>query len=98
MAAGAQKPCYGPAMRIISAITWSILPFLNYGSLLLMLGGVAWFGLHLVRTAMRRPDDNNLSPAIWHGAPTRLALKMLGAGVALQIFTIIMAAIVPGRL
>ena len=85
-------------MRIISAITWTLLPYLNYASLLLMLCGVVWFGLHLVRTTMKRPDDKNLSPVIWQGAPTKLALKLLGAGVALQLFTIIVAAIVPGRL
>ena len=84
-------------MKTISSITWTVLPYISYVSLFLMLCGVAWFGQFLVRTASKRPDDNNFPALIWRGSATRLALKLFCTGAGLQILTIIVAAIVPGR-
>jgi hypothetical protein len=84
-------------MKMLISVTWVILPYLTGISLVLMLCGVAWFGQHLVRTVSKQADDSKLWPLIWRGSATKLALKLFGAGVALQLLTIIAAAIIPGR-
>jgi len=86
-------------MKSAITLTWVLIHGLHIISLLLLLGGVALFGWHLMRTASRQSadQDGKLSPEIWRGKPATLALKIFGAGVVLQSLSILLAVIVPNR-
>jgi hypothetical protein len=83
-------------MKIAITLTWVIIRALHIVSLLLLLGGVALFGWHLIRAASPRSANHGdkLSPEIWRGKPAMLALKIFGAGVVLQLMSILLAIVV----
>jgi hypothetical protein len=86
-------------MHILIVAFWKIIPFLNFVSFALLAWGVLLFGWHLLKTVSKdqgKPEDN-LSPAIWQGRPTKIALKFFAAGAALMAFTILLSAVLPPR-
>jgi hypothetical protein len=48
---------------------------------------------------MQNPGEQKgvVSPAIWQGRLAKYAIALFCAGVALQVFTVVVARIVPGR-
>jgi hypothetical protein len=85
-------------MQTVVALTWIAIRILHIVSLLLLLGGVALFGWNLMRTVSRQRQagqDDTLSSEIWRGKPVRFALKIFGAGVGLQLLSIVFAIVVP---
>jgi hypothetical protein len=85
-------------MQTAVSLIWLVIRILHILSLPLLLAGVALFGWHLMRTVSRQRrtgQDDKLSPEIWRGKPARLALKIFGVGVGLQLLSILLAIAIP---
>ena len=81
-------------------LTWIAIGALQWTSLVLLLAGVVLFGWHLMRTVSnkRESQGGGLSPEIWRAAAARIALKIFGAGIGMQLLSVFLASVVPGRL
>ena len=93
----AGRPCYKGPMFLDAA--WILIRILNWGGLVVALACVAIFGWHFVRinAATARGETNEVPPSSWRGPRAKLGFLMVGIGAAMQITSIILAAVIPGR-
>ncbi len=73
---------------------------LKFGGLALALIGVAVFGWYFVRGNARAARDGTggVPPSSWRGPGPILGAKMLAGGIALQVLSVLLAVMFPGRL
>ncbi len=86
-------------MKFLLDLGWAFAGLLKYASLALALSGVAVFGMHFIRTTGRsaKADEHHIPAEAWRGPGARLAAKFFAAGVALQLFAILLSAVLPQR-
>jgi hypothetical protein len=79
---------------------WLLVKFMSLGSLAVALAGVAIFGWYFVRINARavRNDTSGIPRAAWRGRGAIFGLKVFASGAAMQIASIALSAVLPGRL
>jgi hypothetical protein len=87
-------------MQTAVALTWAAVGALKWISLFLLLAGVGLFGWHFTRRMSNRSaeQESGLPPKVWRKMPFTLELKIFGAGLGLQLLSIFLATVIPGRL
>ena len=78
---------------------WILVKILSYGGLAMALAGVGVFGWHFVHhnAVAAQGEDNRVPAESWRGRGARLGLMILAGGVGLQLASMLLAALVPGR-
>jgi hypothetical protein len=86
-------------MKQLLDIAWILVKILAFGGLGVALTGVAVFGWHFVRhnAIAGQGEGNQVPPESWRGPGARFGLVILAAGAGLQIVSMLLAALLPGR-
>ncbi len=87
-------------MALFLNLAWLSVGVLKFGGLALALIGVAVFGWYFVRGNARAARDGTGKVPIssWRGPGPMLGAKMLAGGIALQVLSVLLAVMLPGRL
>ncbi len=87
-------------MAILLSIAWGLVPILKFGGVIIGIAGVAIFGFHFIRENARaaRGRGNAIPRAAWRGNGPNLGIRVLAAGVLLQIAAFVIAIALPDRL
>ena len=87
-------------MNVILGGAWALIKILSYGGFAAALLGVAVFGWYFVQANARaaRTDASAVPPDAWRGKGALRGLKLLACGAGMQIASILLSAVVPGRL
>ena len=74
---------------------WILTEALSYGGLAVALAGVAIFGWYyvLINARAARVDMNKIPGKSWHGKGAKFGLWTLAVGLAMQLASFIVAAI-----
>lgn len=84
---------------ILLDILWTLSAFFKYGGLLLALAGVAIFGWYFVRANARAAlQDTGENTVAWGGPRAVTGLKVLAAGMVVQVLAFGISAFLPGRM
>jgi hypothetical protein len=87
-------------MTLFLNFAWTFVGVLKFGGLAVALIGVAVFGWYFVRGNARaaRGDCDKVPSSSWRGPGPILGTKILGVGIALQVLSVLLAGVLPGRL
>jgi hypothetical protein len=87
-------------MMLFLNFAWTFVGVLKFGGLAVDLIGVAVFGWYFVRGNAQAARDNSdkIPSSSWRGPGPIFGAKILGVGIALQVFSVLLAAALPGRL
>jgi hypothetical protein len=74
---------------------WIVVKVLSWGGLVVALAGVAIFGWQFVQinAAAARGETNEVPPSSWRGPRARLGILIVVIGAAMQIVSIVLAAV-----
>lgn len=89
--------CYRPPLDKLR-ITWDVLSWCNWASLILLLAGVGIFGQYMVLKFSQSPRTIKKPLKFVRVGRLKLALLVFGSGMVLQMAVILLANIVPGHL
>ncbi len=86
-------------MGIFLDAAWGLVTAFKYASIVAALTGVGIFGFYFVRENGRsaREGGQTIPDSAWRGRGPRLGVRLLVAGVVLQLLSILIAVTVPGR-
>ena len=84
-------------MADLLTIAWIFVRSLSLGGVAVAVAGVAVFGWHfvLINARASRVGMNSVPGKSWRGNGARLGLGMLGVGIAMQLASFLLAAILP---
>ena len=87
-------------MNYLLGAAWVLIKFLSYGGFAVALAGVAVFGWHFVRINARAAERGgpDIPLEAWRGTGAMRGLYILACGAGMQIASMLLAVIVPGRL
>ncbi len=87
-------------MALFLDLAWLIVGVLKFGGLALALIGIAVFGWYFVRGNDRAARDGagGVPSSSWRGPGPILGAKILAGGIALQLLSVLLAVMLPGRL
>jgi hypothetical protein len=86
-------------MKQLLDIAWILVKTLSFGGLAVALAGVGVFGWHFVRSnaIAGRGEGDHIPAESWRGSGARLGMMIVAAGAGLQIASMLLAALLPGR-
>ncbi|HEX4272750.1 MAG TPA: hypothetical protein VHZ32_15250 [Rhizomicrobium sp.] len=86
-------------MAIFLNAAWGLVTVFKYASVIAALTGVGIFGFYFVRENARsaREGANAIPASAWRGTGPQLGVRLVLAGIVLQLLSIIIAVTVPGR-
>ena len=87
-------------MRIALDIAWTIVSLIRYGSLAVVLLGVAVFGWNFVGINGRaaQTESADIPVESWRGPGAMAGVKLVGLGFAILAASFLLAALLPPRL
>ena len=87
-------------MRIALDIAWTIVSLIRYGSLVVVLLGVAVFGWNFVGINGRaaQTESADIPVESWRGPGAMAGVKLVGLGFAILAASFLLAALLPPRL
>jgi hypothetical protein len=87
-------------MRFFLDIAWPLVSVLKYLGLAAALGGVAVFGWFFVRgNAQAAQNGNGTVPSSsWRGDGPMFGVRVLTAGILMEVVSVLLASVLPGRL
>lgn len=87
-------------MTIALDIAWTIVSLVRYGSLAVVLLGVAIFGKHFIGINARaaQTESGDIPDESWRGPGAITGFKLVGLGFALLAVSLLFSALLPPRL
>lgn len=87
-------------MSIFLDIAWTLVGFLRYGSLAVVLLGVVVFGRNFVGINARAAQTERADIPVesWRGTGARAGVKLVGLGFAILAASLLISALLPARL
>ena len=87
-------------MNVFLDIAWALVVILRYGSLAVVLLGVAVFGWHFVGINARAAQTERADIPVesWRGTGARAGVKLMALGFAILAASLLLSVLLPPRL